>query len=204
MNPSPAPAAKRPRTESRWLWALVVVILLLPVLLVAGVASYFRPSSDTRALRNGLIESSGVEWQPQIVLNVGGLTLGAVRTGLSFAHLDPEARAALQTVRGVEVGIYQLSAGAQPPNRVAMLAAADTAMSARGWDRVVGVMDGGDLVAVYMPANITSARRMKCCVMVFDGREMVVVSARVNPEPLIQCALNQPAVRARLQLLAKR
>jgi hypothetical protein len=32
-----------------------------------------------------------------------------------------------------------------------MLAAADSAMTARGWERVVGVMDGKDLVAVYLP-----------------------------------------------------
>ena len=32
-----------------------------------------------------------------------------------------------------------------------MLVAADSAMTARGWERVVGVMDGRDLVAVYLP-----------------------------------------------------
>ena len=70
-----------------------------------------------------------------------------------------------------------------------MLAASDAAMTARGWDRVVGVMDGPDLVTVYLPEKIASARRMKCCLMVFDGQEMVVVSARANLEPLLKYAL---------------
>jgi hypothetical protein len=204
MNPPSAPPVNRLRTEYRWLWGLVAVVLLLPVLLAVGVASYFLPSSDTKALRNGLIRSSGVEWQRRIALNVGGFTLGAVRTGLSFANLDAEARAALQAVRGVEFGICQLPSDARPPDRAAMLAAADTAMTARGWDRIVGVMDGPNLVTVYMPARTASARRLKCCVMVFDGQQMIVASARANLEPLLQCLLEQPEVRTRLQSLAKR
>ena len=124
--------------------------------------------------------------------------LSAVRAGLSFVKLDAGARAALQSVRGAEVGVYQLPSGAKPPDRAAMLAAADAAMAGRGWDRVVGVMDGRDLVAVYLPDEIASARRMKCCVMVFDGREMVVVSARANLEPLLEYALAQPDIAAEI------
>jgi hypothetical protein len=194
MTPPSAPPVNRLRAKYRWLWGVAAVVLLLPVLLAAGVASYFLPSSDIKALRNGLIKSSGVEWHRRIALNVGGFTLGAVRTGLSFANLNAEARAALQAVRGVEFGIYQLPSDAQPPDRAAMLAAADTAMTARGWDRVVGVIDGPNLLTVYMPGQTTSARRLKCCVMVFDGRQMIVASARANLEPPLQCLLEQPKI----------
>ena len=93
--------------------------LLLLVLLAAGVASCFRLGSDARALRNELIKSSGVEWRQQIALNAGRLTLGAVRAGLSCAKLklDPEARAALQSLRTAGVGVYQLPSGTPPPTR---------------------------------------------------------------------------------------
>jgi hypothetical protein len=47
---------------------------------------------------------------------------------------------------------------------------------------------------VYLPGEIASARRMKCCLMVFDGQEMVVVSARADLEPLFKYALAQPAI----------
>ena len=204
MNPTSAPSVVRPPAKRLWLRCILAVLLLLPVVIAVEVVSCFHLSSDTRALRNSLINSSGVEWRQRIALHAGGLTLSAVRAGLSFVNLDAGARAALQAVRGTEVGIYQLPSGAKPPDRAAMLAAADAVMTARGWDRVVGVMDGGDLVAMYLPDKTASTRRMKCCLMVFDGREMVVVSARANLEPLLEYALAQPDVAARVRSLVRR
>jgi hypothetical protein len=204
MNPTPASSVARPPAKRLWLRCLLAVLLLLLVVVAVEVVSFFHLSSNTRALRNSLMKSSGVEWRQRIALNAGGLTLGAVRAGLSFVHLDAGARAALQAVRGAEVGVYQLPSGARPPDRAAMLAAADAAMTARGWDRVVGVMDGRDLVAIYLPDNTTSARRMKCCLMVFDGHEMVVGSARADLEPLVKYALAQPAIDARVRSFVRR
>lgn len=171
--------------------------------LVLGVASYFRLSSETRALRNGLIQASGVKWQQKIAFNVGDLTLGVARAGLSLAHLDDQARAALQSVRGCEVGIYELAAAAETPDRAAMLKAADKAMSARGWERVVGVMDEHALITVYVPEKNPNPQRLDCRVMVFEGRQMVLVSAETKPQKLIECALRQPTTRAKVQWLAK-
>jgi len=204
MNPSPAPAGNRPSAKHRWLWGLTVVLLLLSVATVFGITSYFRFSTDTIALRDGLMKSSGVEWRQRIGINVGGLTMCAVRTGLSFVHLDPQARAALQSVRGVQIGIYQLPPGVKPPDHAAMLTAADHAVVNRGWNRVVCVLNHKDLVTVYLQDRTTWMRRVKCFVLVFDGRQMVMVAAQGNPEPLIECLLSQPDVGANLKLLAKR
>lgn len=204
MNSSPAPTLIRTRTTHLWLWIVLAVLFLLPVMLVVGVTSYFRLSSDTKALRNGLIKSSGAEWRQRIALNVGSLTLGAVRTGMSFAPLDAKARAALEAVRGAEVGIYQLASGTEPPDCATMLAAADTAMTARGWDRVVGVIDGDNLVTVYISEKTTSARQIECCVMVFDGRQVVLVSAQANLQPLLQIALEETNARHKAKFLSKR
>src|SRR5208282_2321347 len=119
MNPSSlSPVSRRP-ARRLWLWGLLAVPLLLLVLLAAVVASCFRLGSDARALRNELIKSSGVEWRQQIALNAGRFTLGAVRAGLSFARLDPGARAAVQSIRAAGVGVYQLPSGTPPPNRAA-------------------------------------------------------------------------------------
>ena len=204
MNQPPAPSVVRPPAKRLWLRCLLAVLLLLTVVIVVEVVSCFHLSSDTRALRNSLIKSSGVEWRQRIALHAGGLTLSAVRAGLSFVHLDAGARAALQAVRGAEVGVYQLPSGTKPPDRAAMLAAADGAMTARGWDRVVGVMDGQDLVTVYVPDKTASARRMKCCLMVFDGHEMVVGSARADLEPLVKYALAQPVISTKVRSLVRR
>ena len=204
MNPTPPPPATRRLACRLWLWGLLATPLLLLLLLGAGVASFFYLGSDARALRNGLMKSSGVEWRQQIVLNAGPLTLDAVRLGLSRARLDSGPRAALQSVRSAEVGVYQLASGTPPPNRAAMLAAADSAMTTRGWERVVGVMDGHNLVAVYVPGQDISAYHLNCCVLVLDGKEMVLVSVQGNPEPLLTYALAQPGLGAQSPWLAQR
>jgi len=204
MKPSSLPPATRRPTRRLWLWGLLATPLLLLVVLAAVVANCFRLGSDTRALRNELIRSSGVEWRQRIALNAGRLTLGAIRAGLSCARLDTGARAALQSVQTAGVGVYQLPSGTPPPDRAAMLAAADSAMTARGWERVVGVMDGQDLVTVYLPEKNVSVHRLKCCVMVFDGEEMVLVSAQGNLEPLLKYALDQPGLCAQARRLAQR
>ena len=191
MNPSSNPPVPHRPARRLWLWAFLVTPLLLLGLLAAGVASCFRLGSDSRALRNGLIKSSGVEWRQRIALNAGHLTLGAVRAGLSFVKLDPGARAAVQSIRSAGVGIYQLASETTPPDRAVMLDAADSAMTARGWERVVGVLDGKDLVAIYVPEKNISVHHLKCCVLVFDGKELVLVSVQGNPEPLVQYAFAQ-------------
>jgi hypothetical protein len=185
-----------------------LVLLLCPLVALAvlalGVASCLHLSADTRALRKGVTEASGDVWRQKIGLNFGWGTLGAVRTGLAFAPLDAEARAAVQAVRGVEVGIFELQPGAQSPDRAAMLAAADKKLHARGWERLVGVLDGENLVGVYLPAQEISGRRMKCCVLVLDGRQMIVVSAKVDLDPLLQCLRKQQDFSTAMRLLAAR
>jgi len=206
MTPPSSPPLNRSSATRALFW--IGLTLSLPTLAVVaiafGVASYFHLSSDTRALRNGLMEASGVEWRQQIGLNIGGATFGALRAGLSFLPLDSEARAAVQTVRGAEVGIYELDSVTKLPDNAAMLAIADKVLSSRGWERVVGVIDDEKLVGVYLPAKAISARRMKCCVMVFDGYRMILVSARANLEPLLECLDDKIDLSAKMRSLAVR
>jgi hypothetical protein len=203
MNPPPQLSTPRRSPLRLWLWGLLVTPFLLLALLGAGVASCFRLSSDTRAVRNALFKASGIEWRQQIALNAGYLTVGAARAGLSCLRLDPAAHAALQTVHAAGVGVYRLPSGVPQPSRTAMLVTADSAMTSRGWERVVGVIDGRDLVAVYCPKKF-SVNHLKCCVVVFDGEELVLVSAQGNPEPLASYALAQPGLGARTRWLAQR
>ena len=188
------PPISRPRAESRWLWAILALLLtpfIAIAVLAAGISSYFRLSSDTNALRDGVIRSSGVEWRKQIALNVGGLTFGAARAGFSFVRLPEEARVALAAVRGVEFGVYRVPTGVKSPDRATMLNAAERSMTARGWERLVRVMEGGDLVTIYVPKSTGSGQVLKCCVLVFDGDQMVIVSGKADLESLIQCGLEK-------------
>lgn len=207
MKPLPSPPPIRSPAKRRWLWVgLVLITIPLVALggLAFGVASYFHLSTDTRALRNELTRASGAKWRQQIALNIGSMTLGAVRGGLSFAPLDSKAKAALRAVRGAQVGVYKMTSESNHPNSAAMLSVADGVMSARGWERVVGGLDGEQMVGVFLPAGITSASQMKCCVVVLDGRQMVVVSARADLEPLLKCLRNQTDWPAKVLSLAGR
>jgi len=206
MNAPLTPALNRSSAIRALFW--VGLTILLPFVAVAlmakGVASYFHLSSDSRALRNGLMEVSGVEWRQQIGLNIGGPTFGVLRAGLPFLSLDHEARAAMQAIRGAEVGIYELESSTKLPDNAAMLALADGVLKAQGWERVVGVIDDEKLVSVYLPANSISVRNVSCRVMVFDGDRMILVAARANLEPLLECLNDKIDFGAKMRSLARR
>ena len=114
--------------------------------------------------------------------------MAVVRHGLRLVRLEPEPRAAIEALRGAECGIYQLQPERALVERAAVFLATDKAMAARSWERVVGVAERDDLVAVYLPRRDLSARKMKCCVMVLHGPTLVVASARGNVEPLLAIA----------------
>jgi len=61
-------------------------------------------------------------------------------------------------------------------------------MSRRGWERVVGVAQGRQFVAVYLPRSLRTVNRMACCVAVLNEQDLVVASARGNLEPLLALA----------------
>jgi hypothetical protein len=169
---------------------IALAVVLAAVLVTAyAVTGYVRLSRDTGALRDSLMKSTAAAWNKQIEVNVGSLTLGLVRFGFSFVDLDPEARLALESCRGAEVGVYHLQEGQVPLRCTPMLSAADQAMTARGWERVVGVLHPSELVAVYVPRNMNSAKDVRVCVLVLNREDMVVVSGRSNLEPLLQLAM---------------
>ena len=182
------------RRRTRWLPIVAVVLVLVllpPTLVVVGVYRCLSLSADASSLRRGVMKASGAAWDKQIELGVGPLLLSGVRAGLAFVELPDEARAALRAVRGAEVGVYRRHEPGLRLSPAAMLSAADAAMTARGWDRVVGVTDPRELVAIYVPKAIRSARDVRTCLVVVDEREMVVVSARGNLEPLLEVAMRR-------------
>jgi hypothetical protein len=183
MNPLACPRDRAP-SPTWFVFAPALMVALLSV----GLTGCFRVGSDAQALRDSVMKSTSGNWDEEIEIGVGALTLGLARAGLSFVDVDPEARTVLDAVRGAEVGVYKLRSGRKTMNRSAILAAADKAMDARGWDRVVGVMDGREFVAVFVPKKLSSPRNFKVCVLVLNGGEMVVASARSNLEPLMELA----------------
>jgi hypothetical protein len=187
MNNVIAPPVIPRRALPKFLW-IVVILLGLLGLVVWGVTGYFRLSPDAGALRTIALESAGGSWHKVIALRCGWMTTGLIRTGLGFIPMEPEARAALMAVRGAEVGVYQLEAGSRNWEHRTMLARADKEMVARGWDRAVTVSKANELVAVYLSSGWFSKQNLKCCVLVLQDRELVVVSARANLGPVLALA----------------
>ena len=134
------------------------------------------------------MESVGGQWDRKFAVHVGSLTMGVVRLGSHCIHLPPEPRAALDTLHGAEVCVYHLREEPQSVDAAAIFSSADRAMKALGWDRVVGVTRERELVAVYLPHKTIRPAKMSCCVMVFHDRELVIVSAQGNLEPLFEIA----------------
>lgn len=179
--------SSRPPSRLRLICLILLPILLLPVLCVVGIASYFHLGSSTRALGSAVMESVPGEWHKQFAVNVGYVTVGLVRFGSAFFRLPPEARAALQALDGGEVAVYEVKGETLHPDCAAILGAADKAMRRRGWERVVGVSDGSQVVAVYAPGK-NRGKDISCCVAVLDDQNLIVVSARGNLSPLLELA----------------
>lgn len=184
MHSRPIAANSRVSDPTRRGTALTFALLL--GLVAAGGGGCSGGLSEARAVQDAVVDRLPGEWQTRIQVSVGPALFGLARAGVALADVQPEARMALRSVRGCKVSIHRFVG--DRADRPALLAGADQAMSERGWERVVGVLDRDELMAVYAPAGELTTRRLPLCVLVFDGRELVVVSALGNAEPLAELA----------------
>jgi hypothetical protein len=153
-----------------------------------GVTGYFRLSSGPAALRKSLLQSLGGDCEKKIELHAGWCTVAIARIGSTFFKLPPEPRAVIDSLRAVEAGVYKLREVPSPATRSDLLAKADLAMNGGGWERLAGVIAGDKLTAIYVPREGRSASRTTFCLMALHGRKLVVASATVNPQPLLELA----------------
>jgi hypothetical protein len=169
---------------------LVCFALLVLLLLPTGCT---RLDRDTRALRDGLTKATGGAWEEQVEISAGFFTVGLAKAIVACTDAPPEARTALSALRGAEVGVYRQAETAEAPAPSAFLSSADRAMAEQGWERIVGVVNRHDRVAVYVPAKLRSPKDMRFCVAVMQERQLVLVKATGNPEPLVRLASKQLA-----------
>ena len=167
----------------------LLIFLVFTTCLVAGVlgvASFFFLGADARALRNGFMASSEGRWHQRIAVNVGGMTTGLVRFGISFFKTPQEVRAGIAALRAAEVGVYKSSGGSARRGYGPALAAMDQKMQKRGWERVVGVLKDDDLVVVYVSSKGLCEERIRCCFLVTHDNELVVGSAQCDLGPILR------------------
>jgi len=169
-------------------FVVISAVLVIFVTAVVGITGFFRLSSPAAALRASVMSAIPGPWDKTIALRVGWFTTGLVRTGARLFEMPPEPRAALDALHGAEVGVYKLQHDPAPADFKTLFATADRAMKRRGWDRIVGVAEEREFVAVYFPHGKVSPRGVKCCVVFFEGRDLVIASASGNLEPLLKIA----------------
>ncbi len=180
--------------QSRGRYVVLWIVLTFFVLVGLGayqVTGFLRLSRDTKALKDCLLDAVPGQVDKTIAVNVGPITTGLVRLGSRFFSVPPEPRAALDAFRSGEVGIYRLERPPSEVERAKILGRADKNMAARGWTRIVGVVEKQDFVAVYVTQRGVSQSRVKCCVMVLNDCQAVLVSVRANMNPLINLAQKQ-------------
>ena len=189
MNSIPQTPAPRRRV---WRWVLLGVGLCLApfVVLALVAASFLTLDSDAAVLRKQVMAATDSGWNTKVQMSVGRVTLGAVRSGLWFAHGKDiaDARLALAAVRHASVGVYERKAGSAEWSRGQLFTNTDQVMTRRGWTRLVGVADHKDTVLIYVPQDLDPEGPVEICVAVVNGRELVVVSTSVDAAKLAELA----------------
>lgn len=175
----------RPRARL-WTW-LMVSFTAGCVLLVATVLNLITLSSDAAVLRRSIERAGGLQLATRVQFSPGPLALGLVRgvAGL-IDDVPAEARQALKSVRTASVGVYRLNAVSSDESRARMLNEADADLRARGWTRLVAVRSDRATVIVYATEEQPTGEKIQVCVAVCDLEQLVVASATLRPESLVE------------------
>ncbi len=182
------------RRGFRWRWLVLTIggLTTLAAVFFITLLLSFRMGGEARAVRHAVFAAAPGEWSPKIELGVGRLPAWIARTGFhlfeSRLNLPPEARFGVDAFRSADVGVYQRRRSAASSSPGAMFADVDQAMDERDWEPVVAVQEGHQSVRVFVPKNVSNIRDAQACVFVLERDELVIVSARLNLEPLLELA----------------
>ncbi|MCL4179795.1 MAG: hypothetical protein KJ072_18875 [Verrucomicrobia bacterium] len=186
------PPSNRPNQRASlaaWLASLLGAAVLAALAAVAGVWTMLHASREVATLRDCVLTSTVADGRKEIEFSVGPLVLGLARAGLNWVELEPEVRSLLGAVRGTSVGVYRLDQAAL--DRPSLIERVDDVMSRRGWERMLGVLDGNNCVLAYVPTNLRSPHDLRLSLVVLDGRQLVVASVRADPEPVMELLLRE-------------
>ena len=201
--PGAAPARRGVRWGRVFLWLFAGGLALGALLVIVVVASFW-PSGEVRAVRDIALAAAPGQWERQVEFGVGRLPTWVAKKALAFADLEPEARLAIQAFRGADVAVYERvgaqsrgkgaeGGGAVDDRAARMSDEVRSLMEDRGWESVVQVQDKGELVGVFMPKSEIRGSEMRVCVVVMDRSDLVIASARIDAEPLVELAVGRGA-----------
>jgi len=169
--------------------------LLLMGLLAVGLAGFllfrsFTATGNHVDLRSEILESIDSPRNVEVQVNVPVWLTTLARVTGSIGDVPEEIQAGLDSIHSGNVGVYELAEIPDARARHQMLKIADEALlSSPGWSRIVTILQGEQLVAIYLPeADIEPRRTTDIFVLVLDQRELVIVSARAHPKPILDFA----------------
>ena len=192
-NPESTPAAAAvPRRRFKWRYLFLGVLAAGALLVVALVLSLL-PGREVRVIRSAVAGAHSAGVDTKISFGVGRVALGLARFIGGCGPLDSDAKLALGAIRGADVSIQELRGKLAPRERLNVLEATDEAMGRKGWERVVGVVEGdahmGDeIVGIYAPRTLKSDDELSLALFVLEDRQLITVAARCRLEPLIELA----------------
>jgi hypothetical protein len=174
--------------------AFVFGVLFLALLIgaaVAGAAAVrsLKRASNPGSLHGELLACLDADSLSRVEIIIPGWAATIGRVGASLADVDPQVQAALQAIGGGQVGVYKLAE--RPPRHkvLGMLNRADQELEPDGWTRMVTVLDHGEFVAIYgLDSSMRPGKAVKIFVLVMNQQELVMVSARAFPAPLLELA----------------
>ncbi len=123
---------------------------------------------------------------------VGGRVFSLVGFGLALAPVEERVRdlyPVIRAAREVAVSVHrrrQSDADADADGGRRWMDAVTEQMQGEGWHPMVLVRDSGHGVGIFLPAAWTGEGDLTACVVVRKEHELVLVSARVDPEPLLE------------------
>jgi hypothetical protein len=165
------------------------MIAFVPIVILVGwfasaLLGLVRPGAEVSGLRQSLERVAPGGMKARVCVNLGGGTFALTRFGAAFSPLPVEAKAAIASARGADIGVFELDRACGQQDLRNALKQADGRMLSQGWERVVGVMEANQLVAVYCPRKGMSLGKTRVCVLVVDQKDVVIVCARANLESL--------------------
>jgi hypothetical protein len=165
-------------------------IELIPLCLVLLLATgCFRVGSETRALRDAALDNGISGASEKIEIGVGMFTVGLARMAAKYVEIPPEAHTILSSLKQAECSVYEFEQ--RQGSLASILQDADRAMERQDCERLVGVIQENQLVAIYIPKSMKSARNLKASVLVLSDRQLVCATAHADARELIQLAMSK-------------
>jgi hypothetical protein len=172
---------------------LLLVLMMLGLAFVVSVGAMvylsIRPNGSFRDVQNIVLNELPQKPNMRISVRAPSVVVSLARFGLSFVDdIDDEARLAMESVHGGQVGVYQLPQPVSRANKIRIMNRVDAALSKNSWSRVVAVVERDEMVLVYAPDDLDDPGDLEVLTLILGNNELVLVSAKGDLRPVYQIA----------------